>query len=175
MEAPAGQVIQNKVGVRSIRVRVAATFVLVGPLQIGRRHAALGDSTAAVAVGLKPRFTGVAIQRQNETQHQRTPPSTIRRQHNSTTNTNSEGRGEEVNFECEAQTKDLGTNTTILDHFVLHCFGERNKGNGKLAVCTLTVPGERAFILCVGGVGPAAPTVLVAFGPFLPQRSGDVA
>lgn len=42
-------------------------------------------------------------------------------------------------------------------------------------VCILTVPGECAFILCVCGVGPAAPTVLIAFGPFSPQWCRDVA
>lgn len=42
-------------------------------------------------------------------------------------------------------------------------------------MCVLTVPGECAFILCVYGVGPAAPVVLIALGPFFPQWRRHVA
>lgn len=50
MEASTGQVIQDKVRVRSICVRVASTFILVDPLQLSLRHGTLGDSTVAIAV-----------------------------------------------------------------------------------------------------------------------------
>lgn len=48
MEASAGQVVQNKVGVRSFCVRVAAAFILVGQRYMRRRQGTLGYLTLAV-------------------------------------------------------------------------------------------------------------------------------
>lgn len=42
-------------------------------------------------------------------------------------------------------------------------------------VCVLTVPGQRVLILNVRDTAQAAPVVLVAFGPFSPERRRDVA
>lgn len=72
MEASAGKVIQNKVRVRSICVRVTATFILIVPLQMSRRHGTLGDLTVAVAVSGKPPFTARchSTAKRNERQHQ---------------------------------------------------------------------------------------------------------
>lgn len=42
-------------------------------------------------------------------------------------------------------------------------------------VCVLTVPAQRALILSVRDAAQAAAVVLVAFGPFSPERRRDVA
>lgn len=92
MEASAGQVIQNKVRVGSVFVRVAAAFVLIRPLLWSRRLGALGGLNVAVAVREKPRLAAVVgpqqstVKDKTSTAHRRP----IRRQHNNITN--SDGR-----------------------------------------------------------------------------------
>lgn len=52
-------------------------------------------------------------------------------------------------------------------------WGSKGYTTRELRCCG--VPGERAFVICVRGVGPAAMPVLVAFDSLLPQRGGNVA
>lgn len=63
MEAPAGQVVQNEVGVRPLAVRiiVTATLVLVRPLQLGGVQGILGY--ASVVGGFRPGLTEVSVPR----------------------------------------------------------------------------------------------------------------
>lgn len=63
MEAPAGQVIQNEVGVRPLGVRIiaTATLVLVRPLQLDGGQGILGY--ASVVGGFGPGLTEVSVPR----------------------------------------------------------------------------------------------------------------
>lgn len=63
MEAPAGQVIQNEVGVRPLGVRIiaTATLILVRPLQLDGGQGILGY--ASVVGGFGPGLTEVSVPR----------------------------------------------------------------------------------------------------------------
>ena len=87
MEASAGEVVQNKVGVRSFCVRVAAAFILVGQRYMSRRQGTLGYLTLAMAVAED--VIPQQMKHNTRTQQHR-PYETIQPQHN--------GRGDNVHF-----------------------------------------------------------------------------
>lgn len=91
MEASAGQVVQNKVGVRSFCVRVAAAFILVGQRYMSRRQGTLGYLTLAIAVAEDV----IPQQMKHNTSTQRHRPyETIQPQHKH----QHDGRGDNVHF-----------------------------------------------------------------------------
>lgn len=73
MEASAGQVVQDEVGVGSIGVRVAAALVLVGPLQV---------SVGARLGVAKPRLAEAIVARAKQNTTAIEHPQTTQQNHN---------------------------------------------------------------------------------------------
>lgn len=65
MEASAGQVIQDKVRVWPIGIRVAATVILQSPLVLSCGGGTLRGLTAVAGLGGEPCFTDVVIPQQS--------------------------------------------------------------------------------------------------------------
>lgn len=66
MEAPAGQVIQDKVRVWPICVRVAATVILHSPVLMNWGRGTLGGLSATAGLGGEPCFTAVVVPQQSK-------------------------------------------------------------------------------------------------------------
>lgn len=67
MEASAGQVIENEIRVRSVCVRIAAAFILVGPLELSGRQGTRGYLAVSVVFRGNLCFTEVIPQQQSNT------------------------------------------------------------------------------------------------------------